>query len=167
MLSLLGFIFVLVNLQLLYFIPKIIQGILMQQPTFATTLNCIDGRAQAAAESWIRQNIGIDHIDQISEPGVDRLLASGDVSVMDPIRHKVGHSVGQNASNVVVIVGHDNYADAPADAQYVTGYGCPDTHRSDIHRAINRVASWKIPAYVLGLRLNDEWKVEVVDEVLV
>lgn len=139
----------------------------MQQPTFATALNCIDGRAQAAVESWMRENIGVDHIDQISEPGVDRLLADGDTSIMGPIRSKVGLSVQQNESQVVVIVGHNNYTDAPESVRYISGYGCADTHRGDIHRAINRVASWKIPAHILGIRLDEQWKVEVVDEVLV
>lgn len=139
----------------------------MQQPTFATALNCIDGRAQAAVESWMRENIGVDHIDQISEPGVDRLLADGDTSIMGPIRSKVGLSVQQNESQVVVIVGHDNYADAPESVRDISGYGCVHTHRGDIHRAINRVASWKIPAHILGIRLDEQWKVEVVDEVLV
>jgi len=139
----------------------------MQQPTFATALNCIDGRAHAAVESWMRENIGVEHVDQIAEPGVDRLLAGGDISITDPIRGKVDLSVRQNESQVVVIVGHDNYADAPESVRYISGYESIDTHRGDIHRAINRVASWKIPAYILGIRLDEQWKVEVVDEVLV
>jgi len=45
----------------------------------AICLNCIDGRVQLPVIEWIKQNYGVDHVDMITEPGMDGFLADGTI----------------------------------------------------------------------------------------
>lgn len=37
--------------------------------TFATAINCIDGRVQAAVTRWIQQTYGVEHVDLVGGRG--------------------------------------------------------------------------------------------------
>lgn len=39
---------------------------------FGTALNCIDGRAQILVISWVKESFGVDYVDMIIEPGMDK-----------------------------------------------------------------------------------------------
>jgi Putative carbonic anhydrase len=39
--------------------------------TFATCLNCIDGRVQIPVIEWITRNKGFKYVDMITKPGID------------------------------------------------------------------------------------------------
>jgi hypothetical protein len=43
--------------------------------TFATAINCIDGRTQIPLIEFIKRNYAIDYIDLITEPGPNKILA--------------------------------------------------------------------------------------------
>ena len=46
-------------------------------PTFATAINCISGRVQLPVITYIKNAQGVDYVDMITAPGVNKLLADG------------------------------------------------------------------------------------------
>ncbi|MEN6292607.1 MAG: carbonic anhydrase [Methanobacterium sp.] len=43
--------------------------------TFATCLNCIDGRVQLPVINWIMKNYNVKYVDMITKAGMDGFLA--------------------------------------------------------------------------------------------
>jgi hypothetical protein len=125
----------------------------MASGTFATVVNCIDGRAQAPVSDWIKINCQVSFVDTITTPGPDRLLSSGPHSKVDHIREAIAVSVNAHKSGAVVVAGHYDCAANPVDA---------DEHRRQIHAALDVVRSWSLPVRIVGLWVNEWWQVEVI-----
>lgn len=127
--------------------------------TSATTLNSADARVQAAVTTWMCNNAGVTTIDQVVEPGADQILATGQIDKVAELRQRVVTSKESQGSDIIAIVGH--YHCAENDVK------CQEKRRAQIHRAMSRVAQWKVPSHVIGLYLDEDWQIEVVDEMLV
>lgn len=127
--------------------------------TCATTLNSADARVQAAVTTWMCEQAGVTTIDQIVESGVDQILATGQSDKMLELRERVVNSKAMQGSDIIAIVGH--YHCGESDVK------CQEKRRAQIHRAMSRVAQWKVPSHVIGLYLDEDWQIEVVDEMLI
>lgn len=127
----------------------------MAGQTFATAINCIDGRAQDPVAEWMRIRFGVRYVDTITEAGADGILASGPTAVLEPVRSKVMVSTGAHKSQVVAVVGHHGCAGNPVSL---------DDHLEAIRNGVDVVASWGLSVDVIGLWVNDQWQVEVVCE---
>lgn len=125
----------------------------MQTPTFATAINCIDGRVLAPVEQWMREAFAVDYVDQVTEPGPDRVLTTAPVEVLRGIRQKAAISAEKHASTVIAVVGHYDCAGNPVSEA---------EHREAIRRSVEVVAGWELPVRVIGLWVNADWEVEVV-----
>ncbi|WP_238538536.1 carbonic anhydrase, partial [Nitrolancea hollandica] len=123
--------------------------------TFATAINCIDGRAQDPVAEWMRGRFGVRYVDTITEAGADGILANELEAVLEPVKSKVMVSTGAHKSRVVAVVGHYGCAGNPV---------APEDHLEDIRKGVDVVASWGLPVDVIGLWVNDQWQVEVVCE---
>jgi len=44
---------------------------------FGTAFNCMDGRCQEIVERWCKENFGVQFVDVIVKPGIDKFLISG------------------------------------------------------------------------------------------
>src|SRR5262249_51161992 len=86
----------------------------MGSGTFATVVNCIDGRAQGPVSDWIKINCQASFVDTITTPGPDKLLSSGPHAKVDHIREAVTVSVNAHKSQAVVVAGHYDCAANPA-----------------------------------------------------
>jgi len=125
----------------------------MGSGTFATVVNCIDGRAQGPVSDWIKIHCQASFVDTITTPGPDKLLSSGPHSKVDHVREAVEVSVNAHKSGAVVVAGHyDCAANKVSD----------DEHKEQIRAAAAVVRSWELPVRVAGLWVNDWWQVEVV-----
>jgi hypothetical protein len=125
----------------------------MATEKFVTAINCIDGRAHYPVRIWLKDSFDAEFVDRITEPGADKLLASGPADVIEAIKQKVLISVNAHNSETVAIVGHHDCAANPvSEAQ----------HRQDIGEAMATAQSWDLPVQVIGLWVNSEWQVEVV-----
>jgi len=120
---------------------------------FGTTLNCIDGRTQLPIINWLRQNYGVDYVDSITEPGIDKILSHGQEDENERLKEKVKVSVSAHNSHVVAIVGHYGCAANPVSE-------CE--HLQEIVEATNKVKSWGLPVEVIGLWVDEFWQVHVV-----
>jgi hypothetical protein len=126
----------------------------MAEGRFGTVVNCIDGRAQEPARLWLREHFGLDFVDVVTEPGPDKLLAEGWPSEVTPVRDKVALSIRAHGSRLVALCGHHNCAANPVG---------PEVHREQIGKAVRALRSWSLGADVIGLWINEDWQVEVVE----
>jgi hypothetical protein len=125
----------------------------MSSGTFATVVNCIDGRAQGPVSDWIKIHCQASFVDTITTPGPDKLLSSGPHSKVDHVREAVEVSVNAHKSSAVVVAGHfDCAANKVSD----------DEHKEQVRAAAAVVRSWGLPVRVAGLWVNEWWQVEVV-----
>jgi hypothetical protein len=124
--------------------------------TFATVVNCIDGRAQGPVSDWIRIHCQASFVDTITTPGPDKLLSSGPHSKVDHIREAVEVSVNAHKSGAVVVAGHyDCAANKVSDGE----------HKEQIRAAVEVIRSWGLPVRVAGLWVNEWWQIEVVEDI--
>jgi len=122
---------------------------------FGTAINCIDGRTQAPVSDWIKENHSVDYVDVITEPGCDKVLLEVDYVKIDHIKSKLLISIKAHNSSLIVIAGHYDCAGNPVSKE---------EHLTQIKKSINIIKSWNFPVEVLGVWVNDQWKIEQVDE---
>lgn len=121
--------------------------------TFATAINCIDGRVQHPVSNWLKTHAHVDYIDVVTMPGPDMVLSSGGSPASELVRQNVGVSVNAHHSATVVIAGHHLCAAFPVDRE---------EHLKAIRQAMRVVTAWGYPVEVIGLYVNDQWMVEQV-----
>ena len=117
----------------------------------ATCLNCMDGRVQLPVIFWIKENYHVDNVDVITEAGMDNVLSNQhDIS---EVLRSIKISVDINKSNRLFVVGHYDCRGNPASE---------DVHRQEIHSAVKRLKEHWPHLEVIGLWVNQSWKVELV-----
>ena len=72
----------------------------MAHGTFATALNCIDGRAQLPVNEWMRKKFGVDFVDTVTGAGMDRIINS-DESTLAPYKNAAEVSVMKHGSKQI------------------------------------------------------------------
>lgn len=86
----------------------------MSHGTFATAINCMDGRVQTAVKDYMQKNYGVDFVDAITEPGPVKILAENSPKeLIEDIKTCIGISVEKHGSKVIAIVGHHDCAGNP------------------------------------------------------
>jgi len=123
----------------------------MSEGKFATVINCMDGRTQLPVNEWMKREFKVDYVDTITEPGPNKILAENkDVEL---IKRRVLISVNKHGSKNIAIVGHHDCAGNPVDkkAQLI-----------HIAEAIKTVTSWNLNAGVVGLWVDENWRVNRV-----
>lgn len=127
----------------------------MAHGTFATAINCIDGRAQAPVADWMKIHCHADYVDVVTIPGPDRALTHGHEERKGHIHEYVTISVNAHGSRVVAVAGHHDCAANPVSRE---------EHIALICQAAGVVSKWQFPApvRVVGLWVNEWWQVEVV-----
>ncbi len=122
--------------------------------TFATCLNCIDGRVQIPVIKWINEKYGIKYVDMITEPGMDGLLAQKDFNIKYIVR-KVEISIKVHDCENLFIVSHHDCAGNPVDAV---------THKKNVYSAVNRMKTIFNDLNVIGLWISEDFEVEKIIE---
>lgn len=121
--------------------------------SFGTALNCIDGRTQIPVIEWMKAHFCLDYVDLITEPGMDGVLAHGVYREITRIKDKVVISINAHNSKVLAVVGHYDCAANPVS-------DCK--HIDDIITSVNVVKSWHLPVTVIGLWVDEMWRVHEV-----
>jgi len=117
---------------------------------FATAINCMDGRVQIPVIEYIKNNYGVNYVDMITAPGVNKLLSEGEHIIMELIKKSVGISVNFHGSKLIAIVGHYDCAGNLTDKE---------TQLKHILTVIKMVISWGFNVKVIGLWVNEDWEV--------
>ncbi len=126
----------------------------MTQFRFGTAINCIDVRTQQAVIHYMKQNHHVDTVDMVTFPGADGIFSSRERSrEVGLARRAVSISVKRHSSRVIAVVGHYDCAGNPGDREH---------HYAHIQKAVREVCSWNFPVQIIGLYVNDKWKIEEV-----
>ncbi|UCE60737.1 MAG: hypothetical protein JSU63_03095 [Phycisphaerales bacterium] len=125
----------------------------MAKRTFATAINCMDGRVQEPVLRWMKQQLEVDHVDMITEPGPDKMMTAGPLETLESIKRRVTISVNAHGSRVVAIFAHADCAGFPASKE---------EHLIALCKCVDVVKSWMFPVRVLGLWIDADWQVEQV-----
>ena len=100
---------------------------------------------------WIKKNHSVDFVDTITEPGVEKKITES-IDV-EQIKSKAEISIFKHKSDVIVVSGHHDCAGNPVSKE---------EHLAQIKNSIGVIESWKFPAKVLGIWVNDQWEVEQI-----
>jgi hypothetical protein len=122
---------------------------------FATAINCMDGRVQLPVIDWMKENLSVDYVDMITEPGPDKLLAEGSTAALNSIRARVLISVNKHGSDTILVAAHDDCAGNPVSRA---------EHEEHVRQCIIRIESWRLPVKrILGAWIGDDWKVRIIE----
>ena len=126
----------------------------MSDKKFATAVNCMDGRAQAPVTEWMKKNFNVDYVDMITEPGPNKILSEfKDIPLIANIKKRVEISVTRHKSKAIAVVGHFDCAGNPIDK---TG------QLRQIAESVKKIKAWGFNVKIVGLWVDEEWKVEKV-----
>ena len=128
---------------------------------FGTSLSCMDGRVQDPIQKWIKEKFNLEHVDTITQPGIDGILGGGlagnigNVLSVKLARHMTSISVNAHGSSVIVVSGHHDCAGNPVSKEQ---------HIKDIKIGVMTVKSWyeTSDVTVVGIWVNENWEVEEV-----
>ena len=123
----------------------------MAKGKFATSVSCMDGRIQIPLTNWIKENFSVDYVDTITEPGIDKLVA--DNTDLESIKIKVGISINKHESELIVVSGHYDCAGNPVSNE---------EHITQIKKGIEVISSWNLRVNVVGVWVDDTWKINTV-----
>lgn len=83
---------------------------------FCTAINCMDGRVQLPVISFMQKRFERLHVDMITEPGPNKILADQtDTATINAIRKRIDISVKRHHSRGIAIVGHEDCGGNPAE----------------------------------------------------
>jgi len=127
----------------------------MSEPIYGTAINCMDGRVHLPLLDWMKATYGVDYVDLITEPGPDKLLSSGSPEALASVRDKAQFLITVRGSKILVVAGHHDCKGNPVSREY---------HKEQIRKGVAVVRSWGLPATIVGVWINQDWQVEVVDK---
>jgi hypothetical protein len=126
----------------------------MSYGSFATAINCIDGRVQLPVIAWLRAQYDIEYVDMVTELGPDAILSKGDDMLSySSIKKRVELSVKQHDSKLVVISSHYDCSANSRDREKIF---------KQVILAVRNVESWNLGVDVIGLWVDENWHVNVV-----
>ncbi|MCY6356274.1 carbonic anhydrase [Clostridium sp. ZS2-4] len=121
---------------------------------FAAAINCMDGRVQVPVIKYIKKKYEVEYIDMITEPGPNKILAENkDCKTIESIKERVKISMDKHDSELIAIVGHYDCAGNPVDEKQQI---------EDIKLAVKNLETWKLDAKIIGLYVNEDWKVKKI-----
>jgi carbonic anhydrase len=127
---------------------------LEQHATFATAINCMDGRVQLPVNEWMRSRYGVVYVDTVTEPGPIKILAELQPdSAVESIKHRTDISIHKHGSCVIALVAHYDCGGNPVDK---------DTQMGQLDLSIAQVKAWGYGVPVVGLWVDEEWVTHIV-----
>ena len=119
--------------------------------SFATVLNCMDGRVQVPVILYLLDRFGVDHIDTITEAGIVRYL-SDDTNTphAESTLHSTRVSLEKHGSRQIAVVAHADCSGNPIP---------PEQQQTQIRVAVENLKDHFPQCDVLGLWVDDSWQV--------
>lgn len=119
--------------------------------TFCTAINCMDGRVQVPIITYLQERFGAAHVDVVSEPGPNRLLAgTTDPGTVESILKRVNISVEKHHSKGIAVIGHHDCAGNPASEE---------EQRLHTKEAVMMLRKKYPGIEIIGLWVDENWEV--------
>ncbi|MGB2600195.1 MAG: carbonic anhydrase [Candidatus Omnitrophota bacterium] len=118
--------------------------------SFATAINCIDGRAQKPVTEFAIRKFKVDYVDLITEPGPDKVLSENKaLDIIGSIKRCTLISVEKHKSKIVIIAGHHDCAANPVEEE---------EHYRQIKEAVKNIKEWNLEVDVYGVWVDKNWE---------
>ena len=131
--------------------PSEREGVVM---SFCTAINCMDGRTQLPVNTYLRERLGADYVDTVTEPGPVRILAhEPDSALTKSILSRVDISINEHGSQCIAVVAHTDCAGNPASE---------GQQKTQLDAAVRFLTGRYPTVCVLGLWVNERWAVSKV-----
>ena len=127
----------------------------MGHGTFATVIDCIDGRTKLAVIAWMKSAAQVDFVDMVTEPGPEMVLTQGTPEDIAALKRKMMVSVNAHHSTCVAVVAHAECAGNPVS---------DERHMQQVRQSVEQIVAWGLPIRVIGLWVNHAWSIELVCE---
>jgi len=115
----------------------------------------MDGRVQLPVIRFLQKRFGAEHVDAITEPGPNAILAKGsDTPTIQSIERRLGISIEHHKSSGVAVIGHWNCAGNPCPRQQQEGH---------TREAVKHLRRKHPGVVVIGLWVDEAWKVSEID----
>jgi hypothetical protein len=116
--------------------------------TFATAINCIDGRTHLPVIQFMREHCNVDYVDVITEPGPDKIMAElEETAIIESILSRVNISIQKHNSSTIAIVGHFDCAGNPVPEKI---------HKQQLAKAVDFLKEEYPDKKIIALWLNEE-----------
>jgi hypothetical protein len=126
----------------------------MNGETFATAVNCMDGRAQLPVIEYLKQKYGVEYVDMITEPAPCAVIAEKrDTQAIESLKRRLDISTMRHGSRHLAIVAHHDCAANPVSKE---------TQVEQIRKAMEQVKWWGFGGEVIGLWLDESWTVQEI-----
>ncbi len=121
---------------------------------FCTSIHCMDGRIQEPIIKFLKEHCNVKYIDAITELGPCKILAeNNNKGLINSIIKRVEISIQKHKSQLIAISGHHDCAGNPGDKE---------TQKDQIKKSIKHCESLYPDIEMIGLWVDDEWKVSIV-----
>ncbi len=121
--------------------------------SFATAINCLDGRVQEPVAKFLKKKFGASYVDAITAPGPVKVITNKSGSEFNHIEKGVGISINKHDSKGVAVVAHYDCAGFPAERR---------EQIEELKKAVLIVKDWvKVP--VVGLWVGANWEAEEIE----
>lgn len=121
----------------------------MNHGSFATAINCIDGRTQIPVNNYVRDKYKVDYVDTITEPGPVKFLAEKkDKMMLESIKQRVNISTTKHGSKYIAIVAHHDCAGNPVENE---------KQLKQLQESIKTIRPWAPKAKIIGLWVDEKW----------
>lgn len=124
--------------------------------SFATAINCMDGRVQEPVIKYIQDKYNITYVDMITEPGPILILAEQrNSSLIDSIKARLDISINKHNSKLLALIGHFDCAGNPVNKEKQILH---------LQEALKAIKDWDYNIKTILLWVDQDWKVEELKE---
>jgi len=121
--------------------------------TFATALNCMDGRVQLPVNEAVRSAFGVTCVDTITAAGIVRLLSDEtDAAETATVLSNIRISLDKHGSQGIAIAAHHDCAGNPHDE---------DHQKEQLTRAVAFLQEHFPDTTIVRLWVGNDWTAEI------
>lgn len=123
--------------------------------SFATAINCMDGRVQEQTITFLKKHFNVKYVDMITEPGPVRdLSGDGDEKITESILRRAKISIEAHNSVGIAVIAHYDCAGNPVDDR---------TQKSQIAKSVE-ILKKQFPGHeVIALWIGSDWTVGLLN----
>ena len=122
--------------------------------TFATAINCMDGRVQKCVHDYVSNKSDAEFVDAITLAGPSKVISEDKLKgVIADLKYRLDISINIHGSSYCVVAGHHDCAGVVED---------DETHKEYIKQACMQVLTWYPNVMIEAIWVNDKFEVEVI-----